>query len=76
MEETINLTLKKLQKSKLLSKEDFRKLLPKGSQPGILYGSAKIQKTLINNIPKFRPISSAINTPSYNIAMFLVPILS
>ena len=76
MEETINITLKKLHKDKLLSNQDFYKLSPKGSQPGILYGSAKIHKALINNIPKFRPILSAINTPSYNIAKFLVPILS
>ena len=68
MEEVINDTLKKLLKDKFISKTDFYKLSPAGSQPGILYGSAKIHKALINNIPKFRPILSAINTPTYNIA--------
>ena len=43
--------------------------------PGILYGSPKIHKPAVNNLPKFRRILSAINTPGYNIAKFLIPIL-
>ena len=31
---------------------------------------------MINNIPQFRPILSAINTPVYKLAKYLVPILS
>ena len=35
----------------------------------------KIHKPVLNNLPKFRPILSAINTPGYNIANCLIPIL-
>ena len=35
----------------------------------------KIHKPVLNNLPKFRPILSAINSPGYNIAKFLIPIL-
>ena len=31
---------------------------------------------MTNNIPQFRPILSAINTPVYKLAKYLVPILS
>ena len=49
---------------------------PRGSQPGILYGLCKVHKTVTHGIPPFRPILSAINTPSYQLAKFFVPILS
>ena len=44
--------------------------------PGILYGNPKVHKTVVNNTPKFRPILSAINTPTYSLAKYLNPILS
>ena len=47
-------------------------LFASGSVPGILYGLPKIHKL---NCP-IRPILSAIGTVNYNIAKFLVPILS
>ena len=53
----------------------YKKILPVGYRPGILYGQAKVQKPVINNLPSFRPILDAINTPSYRSAKFLVPIL-
>ena len=40
-----------------------------------MYGLAKVHKQLINNCPPFRPLLSAIGTPTYSIAKFLVPIL-
>ena len=42
---------------------------------GIFYVLAKVHKQLISNCPPYRPILSAIRTPKYNIAKFLVPIL-
>ena len=42
---------------------------------GVLYGLAKVHKQLVHICPPFRPILSAIGTPTYNIAKFLVPIL-
>ena len=44
--------------------------------PGILYDNRKVHKTVVNNTPKFRPILSAINTPTYSLAKYLNPILS
>ena len=38
-------------------------------------GLCKVHKEIINNCPPSGPIFSAINTPTYNLAKFLVPIL-
>ena len=40
-----------------------------------MYGLCKVHKDIIDNCPPFRPILSAINTPTYKLAKFLVPIL-
>ena len=58
-----------------ISKDEYDKIFPKGSRPGILYDNPKIHKPVVNNLPQFRPILSPINTPGYNIAKFLIPIL-
>ena len=41
----------------------------------MLYGNRKIHQPVVNNLPKFRPILSVIDTPGYNIAKYLIPIL-
>ena len=64
-------SISKLSKSKVISNELFSKLAPTGSRPGILYGLPKVCKP---NIP-LRPIVSSINSHSFNIAKFLVPLL-
>ena len=46
------------------------------SRPGILYGLCKVHKAITDVCPPFRPILSAIGTPSYKLAKFLVPKLS
>ena len=53
----------------------YKDLYPKGSQPGVMYGLSKIHKPLVNNVPKLRPILSAIKTGTYKWAKFFVPIL-
>ena len=58
-----------------ISKDKYDKICPIGSRPGILYGNSKIHKPVVDNLPIFWPILSAINTPGYNIAKFLIPIL-
>ena len=58
-----------------ISKDEYDKICPKGSRPVILYGNPKIHQPVVDNLPKFRPILSAINTPGYNLAKFLIPIL-
>ena len=40
-----------------------------------MYGLCKVHKDIIDNCPPFQPILSAINTPTYKLAKFLVPIL-
>ena len=46
---------------------DYFGLKPKGSQPGKLYGMAKVHK---DGCP-LRPVVSMINTPEYNLAKWL-----
>ena len=65
--------LKRVKKS--LGEEVYKNLYPQGSQPVVLYGLPKIYKPLVHNIPKLRPILSALNTGTYKWAKFLVPLL-
>ena len=51
-----------------ISEEEYELIYPRGSRPGILYGSPKVHKPAINNCPKFRPILSTIGTPTYKLA--------
>ena len=55
--------LKRVKKS--LGEEVYKNLYPQGSQPRVLYSLSKIQKPFVNNIPKLRPILSALNTGTY-----------
>ena len=64
--------LKKLKNKNATSEETYDKLKPVGSKPGTLYGSPKVHKPLTNGLPPFRPILSAIITPTYKLAKFLV----
>ena len=57
------------------TKSEYLKACPTGSKPDIFYGQAKVHKPLENNCPSFRPILSAIGTPIYHLAKFIVPIL-
>ena len=75
VEKKIRESLKELHQLNIIDKKTYDKLCLVGSHFGVLYGLAKAHKQLINNCPPFRPILSAIGTPTYNIFMFLVPIL-
>ena len=75
LESNIRKTLTRLKTEKKLTVNQFNFLYPIGSRPGILYGLARIHKPLVNGIPSFRPILSAIGTSTYNIAKFLVPLM-
>ena len=55
-----------------LSEETRRHLKPVETRPGIMYGSFKLKK---KSCPLFRPILSALETPTYKLARLLVPIL-
>ena len=67
---------KVLKNEEKISEKEFDNIYPVGTTPGILYGNPKVHKTVVNNTPKFRPILSAVNTPTYSLAGYLKPILS
>ena len=67
--------LKPLYDKGCLTKSQYLKICPSGSKPGILYGQAKVHKPVKDNSPSLRPILSAIGTPTYDLAKFLVLIL-
>ena len=75
-EAEIKVFLKDLHTKGVISDAEFERLTPHGSQPGILYGLCKVHKECVDKSPPFRPILSAIRTPSYELAKFLVPMLS
>ena len=62
-----------------ISLETYNNIKPVGSQPRRMYCLCKVHKepknSDLNHCPPFRPILSAINTASYNIAKFLIPIM-
>ena len=68
--------IKRFENEGKISEKEYQVIYLMGSRPGILYGSPKVHKPVINNCPKFRPILSTIGTPTYKLAQFLVPILS
>ena len=75
MESRVTNVLKNLRDKKEISIEQYKDLSPSGSRPGIMYGLAKVHKIVRDGLPSIRPILSAIGTPTYKLAKFLVPIL-
>ena len=74
-EKRVDNIFKKLVATNSISEETRKSLKPVGTRPGIMYGLCKVHKDIIDNFPPFRPIFSTINTPTYKVAKFLVPIL-
>ena len=68
--------LKSLRDTNKLSDQKYRSLKPKGTRPGIMYELSKVHKKLVEGSPPLRPILSALKTPAYKLAKFLVPLLS
>ena len=71
-EENVKKFLKRFEKSGTLSTEQYKKFKSVGSKPGILWGLCKVSKAISDVCPPFRPICSAIGTPSDKLAKFLV----
>ena len=65
IEEQIIRLLKSLKDQGEISEKEKNELYPPGSQPGVLYGLAKIHKGPEDGIPSFWSILSAIETPIY-----------
>ena len=76
LEKKLKEHVKTLERDNKISEDEFKSICLIGARPGILYGQPKVHKTVINNIPQFRPILSTINTPVYKLAKYLVPISS
>ena len=49
---------------------------PVGTRPGTIYELCKVQKQKVDGWPPFKTILTALQTPTYNPAKFLVPILT
>ena len=75
IEKKLTNSLKQLKASEAISEIDCKKLKPRGSSFGVLYGLCKTHKKVLDKCPPLRPILSAIKTPSYNLAKFLVPLI-
>ena len=76
LEKKIINVLKDLNNKEEITEVNYNHLHPCGSRPGILCGMAKVHKPVTDRCPSLRPILSAINTPSYKLAKFLVPLLT
>ena len=66
---------KELKVSGAISEIGYKKLKPKGSTFGVLYGPCKIHKKVLDKCPLFKSILLAIKNPSYNLAKLLLPFI-
>ena len=58
-----------------MTKKTRKSLKPVSTRTEVMYGLCKVHKASVGNYPPFRPILSALNTPFYKLAEYLVPIL-
>ena len=70
------MALKPLYEKGCFTKSKYLKIRSSGLQRGILYGQAKVQKPVKDNCPSFCHILLEISTPTYDLAIFPVPILN
>ena len=76
LEKRITSELKLFKDKEIIDKSTYKIIKPVGSRPGILYRSGKIHKETRNGLPPFHPILSAIDTPTYKLAKFLLKFLT
>ena len=74
-QDRIKTVLDPLKTKGVISEEIYNKISSIGGQPGRLYGLCKVHKESVNGHKPFRPILSAINTPTYENVEFLIPLL-
>ena len=75
-EKRLNEILKRLKYAGSLSDKQYKIIKAIESRPGVLNGLCKTHKVMADVCPLFRPIVSAIGTPTYKTAKFRVPIPS
>ena len=76
LEKSITSELKLLKSKEIIDKSTSKSIKPEGSRPDMLYGLGKIPKEARNWLPPFRPTLSAIGTPTYKLAKFLLKFLT
>ena len=75
LEKRITSDLKLLKNVEIIDEATYKNIKPVGSRPCILYRLGKVQKETKNGLPPFRPILSAIGTPTYKLGTpFLTPL--
>ena len=77
LERKVQRTLRKIKQK--LPTDVYAKLYPTGSSPGKFYGTAKVHKLSKNDTVKelpLRPITSNLNTATYQLARYLAKVLS
>ena len=75
-EKRINEILKSLKSAGSLSDTQYKKIKIVGSRSGVYDGLCKVHEAIVDVCPPFRPILSAIETLTYKMVTFLVPLLS
>ena len=68
IEKKLTNLLKELKASEAISETDYKKLKPRGSSFGVLYGLCKTHKKVLDKCPPLTPILSAIKIPSDKLA--------
>ena len=58
-----------------MSEETRKHVKPLGTRPGIMYGSCKVHTKCVDGCRPFRPILSALQTPTYKLGKSLVSVL-
>ena len=58
-----------------MSEETRRHLKPEETRPGIMYGSCRVHKKYVDGCPTFGPLLSFLQSPTYRLEKYLVPIL-
>ena len=66
--------LKRLKEKQETSDKVYNELYPTDSQPGILYSLCEIRRSIVDVVPCFCSILSAIGTPTYKLLQFLMPL--
>ena len=67
--------LKRLKEKEEIYDKVYNELYRTGSKPGIFYDLCKIHKSIVDGVPPFHPILSAIGNPAYKVAKSFVPLL-
>ena len=76
LEKKISSDLKLLKDEEIIDKGTCKNIKPAGSRLGVLYRLGKVHKETNNGLLPFRLILSAIGTPTYKLAKFLLSFLT